>query len=127
MIGLPNTGLVRGWSAVWPHGLQYLGMDGSPPPEVGAPPVVLRSYRGEELPALFEAVTTPSGTMWPLCSSGERVCIHVSGLVASRSDIGYEMGGSVEESLRPLPVHSPLRLSRCRESRKSTSTAMRRM
>jgi len=45
------------WSQVWRHGLQYLGMDGSPPPEVGAPPVVLRSYRGDELPALFEAVT----------------------------------------------------------------------
>jgi RimJ/RimL family protein N-acetyltransferase len=44
------------WSQVWGHGLQYLGMDGSPPPDVGAPPVVLRSYRGDELPALLEAV-----------------------------------------------------------------------
>ena len=39
------------WSQVWRHALQYLNMDGSPPPEVGAPPVVLRSYRGDELPA----------------------------------------------------------------------------
>jgi RimJ/RimL family protein N-acetyltransferase len=32
-------------------------MDGSPPHEIDAPPVVLRSYRGDELPALLEAVT----------------------------------------------------------------------
>jgi RimJ/RimL family protein N-acetyltransferase len=31
-------------------------MDGSPPTDINAPPVVLRSYRGDELPALFEAV-----------------------------------------------------------------------
>jgi RimJ/RimL family protein N-acetyltransferase len=29
-----------------------------PPPEIDAPPVVLRRYRGDELPALAEAVTT---------------------------------------------------------------------
>jgi RimJ/RimL family protein N-acetyltransferase len=34
-----------------------LGMDTSPPKEIEAPPVVLRSYRGDELPALLEAVT----------------------------------------------------------------------
>ena len=32
-------------------------MSGFPPAEVNAPPVVLRSYRGDELPALLEAAT----------------------------------------------------------------------
>jgi RimJ/RimL family protein N-acetyltransferase len=32
-------------------------MDGSPPPEIDAPPMVLRSYRGDELPSVLEAVT----------------------------------------------------------------------
>jgi RimJ/RimL family protein N-acetyltransferase len=30
-------------------------MTGTPPPEIDAPPVVLRSYRGDEVPALVEA------------------------------------------------------------------------
>ena len=32
-------------------------MDRSPPAKINAPPVVLRSYRGDELPALLEAAT----------------------------------------------------------------------
>jgi hypothetical protein len=32
-------------------------MEGSPPQKIDAPPVVLRSYRGDELPALLEAAT----------------------------------------------------------------------
>lgn len=33
-------------------------MELSPPDELPAPPVVLRRYRGDELPALWEAVST---------------------------------------------------------------------
>jgi RimJ/RimL family protein N-acetyltransferase len=58
-------------------------MDRSPPPEIDAPPVVQRSYRGDELPALLEAATDSLEHLrpWMPWASAEPLELGLSGFV----------------------------------------------
>jgi RimJ/RimL family protein N-acetyltransferase len=83
-------------------------MTGSPPPLIDAPPVVLRRFQGDEVPALLEAATTslehlrpwlPWASMEPL-EAGLSTFVQQSVAKFSRSeDFGYAIWDDVTSLL----------------------------
>lgn len=84
-------------------------MDRSPPPEIEAPPVVLRSFRGDELPALLEAATASLEHLrpWMPWASAEPLELGLSGFVrrsVARFRRGEDFGYAIWDDAASLLV-----------------------